>query len=130
MVLTDDNFASIVNAIEEGRGVYANIKKFVTYFSHNVTEAWPFIFQIMFNVPLALTVMQVLAIDLGTDIVPALALGTEVPEPGVMAKPPRSQNDRLIDTRLLLRALVWLGSLQTALRFTGFFFLYRTSGDG
>jgi magnesium-transporting ATPase (P-type) len=77
MVLTDDNFASIVNAIEEGRGVYANIRKFATYiFTSNMPEAWPFILQIMFNVPLALTVMQVLAIDLGTDMVPALALGT------------------------------------------------------
>jgi potassium/sodium efflux P-type ATPase len=129
MVLTDDNFASIVNAIEEGRGVYANIRKFATYiFSHNVTEAWPFIFQIVFNFPLALTVMQVLAIDLGTDIVPALALGTEAPEPGVMEKPPRSHREHLVDTPLLLRALVWLGSLQTALCFAGFFFLYWSFG--
>ena len=129
MVLSDDNFASIVNAIEEGRGVYANIKKFVTYiFTSNMPEAWPFIFQIMFNLPLALTVMQILAIDLGTDIVPALALGTEAPEPGVMERPPRSRKGRLIDRRLLLRALVWLGSIQTALCFAGFFFLYRTFG--
>ena len=129
MILTDDNFASIISAIEEGRAVYANIKKFVTYiFSHNMTEAWPFIFQIMFNVPLALTVMQVLAIDLGTDLVPALALGTEAPEPGVMNRPPRSPKDRLIDTPLLLRAMIWLGSLQTVLCFSGFFFLYWTSG--
>ena len=90
MVLTDDNFASIVNAIEEGRAVYANIKKFVTYiFSHNMTEAWPFIVQILFNIPLALPVMQVLAIDLGTDILPALALGTEAPEPGTLECRPR-----------------------------------------
>ncbi|MDD2338494.1 MAG: cation-transporting P-type ATPase, partial [Geobacteraceae bacterium] len=61
MVLADDNFASIVNAIEEGRGVYANIKKFVAYiFTSNMPEAWPFILQIMLNVPLALTVMQIL----------------------------------------------------------------------
>ncbi|HEY6008433.1 MAG TPA: cation-transporting P-type ATPase [Geobacteraceae bacterium] len=131
MVLTDDNFASIVNAIEEGRGVYANIKKFATYiFSHNMTEAWPFILQIMCNIPLALPVMQVLAIDLGTDIVPALALGTEKPEPGVMDRPPRSQREHLIDSQLLLRAMVWLGSLQTLLCFAGFFFLYRSFGYG
>jgi magnesium-transporting ATPase (P-type) len=129
MVLTDDNFASIVNAIEEGRAVYANIKKFVTYiFSHNMTEAWPFIVQILFNIPLALPVMQVLAIDLGTDILPALALGTEAPEPGTLDCRPRDPRERLIDVRLLLRALLWLGSIQTALCFTGFFFLYRTSG--
>ena len=127
MVLTDDNFASIVNAIEEGRAVYANIKKFATYiFTSNVPEAWPFIFQILFNIPLALTVMQVLAIDLGTDMVPALALGCENPEPDVMEKPPRSQTDRLIDGPLLLRALAWQGSLQAGLCFAGFFFLFWT----
>ena len=129
MVLADDNFASIVNAVEEGRGVYANIRKFATYiFTSNVPEAWPFIFQIIFNIPLALTVMQVLAIDLGTDMVPALALGTEKPEPGVMDKPPRSQKVRLVDTALLMRALLWLGSLQTLLSLAGFFFLYLSFG--
>lgn len=129
MVLTDDNFASIVNAIEEGRAVYANIKKFITYiFSHNITEAWPFIAQIVFNIPLALPVMQVLAIDLGTDIVPALALGTEAPEPGAMDRKPRGPDERLVDGRLLVRAMLWLGSLQTVLCFFGFFFLYKAFG--
>ncbi len=129
MILLDDNFASIVNAIEEGRAVYANIKKFTTYiFTSNTPEAWPFILQIMFNIPLALTVMQVLAIDLGTDMVPALALGTEAPEPGVMDRPPRSQKDRIVDVRLIIRSLLWLGSLQTLLCFIGFYFLWWTMG--
>jgi P-type Ca2+ transporter type 2C len=128
MILMDDNFASIVSAVEEGRAVYANIKKFTTYiFSSNVTEAFPFILQIMFNIPLALIVMQVLAIDLGTDMVPALALGTEAPEPDIMDRPPRSGNDRLMNRSLLLRAL-WLGSLETILCFAGFFVLYRSYG--
>jgi len=129
MILTDDNFASIVNAIEEGRGVYANIRKFATYiFTSNMPEAWPFILQIMCNIPLALPVMQVLAIDLGTDMVPALALGAEKPEPGVMDRPPRGRTEKLIDRKLLLRSMVWLGSIQTSLCFFGFFFLYRTFG--
>jgi len=129
MILLDDNFASIVNAIEEGRAVYTNAKKFSTYvFVSNAAEAWPFILQIMFNVPLPLTVMQVLAIDLGTDMVPAIALGAERPEPGVMDRPPRNMNDRLIDARLLTRALVWLGGLETVLPLIGFFFLYWTFG--
>jgi len=129
MILLDDNFASIVNAIEEGRAVYTNIKKFTTYiFTSNTPEAWPFILQIIFNIPLALTVMQVLAIDLGTDLVPALALGTERPEPGVMDRPPRSTNDRIVDVRLIVRSLLWLGSLQTALCFVGFYFLFWTMG--
>ncbi len=129
MILLDDNFASIVNAIEEGRAVYSNIRKFTTYiFTSNTPEAWPFIFQIVFNIPLALVVMQVLAVDLGTDLVPALALGTEKPEPGLMDRPPRGPKDRLVDRRLIVRAFLWLGSLQTVLCFAGFFFLWWTMG--
>ncbi|MCX6093273.1 MAG: cation-transporting P-type ATPase, partial [Candidatus Bipolaricaulota bacterium] len=129
MILLDDNFASIVNAIEEGRAVYANIRKFTTYiFTSNTPEAWPFIFQIVFNIPLALVVMQVLAVDLGTDLVPALALGTERPEPGLMDRPPRGPKDRLVDRKLILRAFLWLGSLQTLLCFAGFFYLWWTMG--
>jgi magnesium-transporting ATPase (P-type) len=129
MILLDDNFASIVNAIEEGRAVYANIRKFTTYiFTSNTPEAWPFILQILFNVPLALPVMQILAVDLGTDILPALALGTEKPEPGLMDRPPRSPSERLVNRALLLRSLLWLGSIQTVLCFAGFFFFYWSLG--
>ncbi len=97
MILTDDNFASIVNAIEEGRAVYDNIRRFVAYiFTSNVPELVPFILFVLFKIPLALTVMQILAIDLGTDMIPALALGTEAPEPGIMNRPPRSQKERLV----------------------------------
>jgi magnesium-transporting ATPase (P-type) len=129
MVLLDDNFASIVNAIEEGRAVYANIRKFTTYiFTSNTPEAWPFILQILGNVPLALPVVQLLAVDLGTDLVPALALGAEPPEPGLMNRPPRSRSERLVDGRLLLRSLLWLGSLQTLLCFAGFFWLWWSYG--
>ena len=100
MILTDDNFASIVNAIEEGRAVYDNIRRFVAYiFTSNVPELVPFILFVLFKIPLALTVMQILAIDLGTDMMPALALGTEAPEPGIMTRPPRSQKERLVNKR-------------------------------
>ncbi|MDD5263382.1 MAG: cation-transporting P-type ATPase [Candidatus Bipolaricaulis sp.] len=129
MILLDDNFASIVNAIEEGRAVYSNIRKFTTYiFTSNTPEAWPFILQIVANVPLALVVMQVLAVDLGTDLVPALALGTEKPEPGIMDRPPRGPKDRIVDRKLILRAFLWLGSIQTLLCFAGFFYLWWTMG--
>ncbi|WP_224982969.1 cation-translocating P-type ATPase [Geomonas agri] len=129
MILLDDNFASIVNAVEEGRAVYANIRKFATYIlTSNVPEAWPFILQILFGIPLPLTVMQVLAIDLGTDMLPALALGAEKPEPGVMERPPRSRRERLINRPLLLRALLWLGSLQALFCLVGFFILYASYG--
>jgi potassium/sodium efflux P-type ATPase len=129
MVLIDDNFASIVNAVEEGRAVYANIRKFVTYIlTSNVPEAWPFILQIMLNLPLPLTVMQVLAIDLGTDMLPALALGTEPPEQGIMERPPRPRKERLINKKLLGRAFLWLGSMQALFCLAGFFILYLSYG--
>ncbi len=125
MILTDDNFASIVHAIEEGRAVYDNIRRFVAYiFTSNVPELVPFILFVLFKIPLALTVMQILAIDLGTDMLPALALGTEAPEPGIMKRPPRSQSERLVNVPLLVRSQVFLGSFQAAACMLAFFALY------
>ncbi len=131
MILTDDNFASIVNAIEEGRAVYANIKKFMTYiFTSNTPEAIPFIVFAFSQarIPLALNIMQILAIDLGTDMVPALALGTELPEPGIMDKPPRNLEEHLITPAILLRAYPWLGTIQSLAAMAAFYFLYWTNG--
>jgi Ca2+-transporting ATPase len=131
MILTDDNFASIVNAVEEGRAVYANIKKFTTYiFTSNTPEAVPFIIFAFSaaRIPLALNVMHVLSIDLGTDLVPALALGAEVPEPGVMDNPPRSLKDHIITLPLLVRAYVWLGPIQSLAAMAAFYFQYWTHG--
>ncbi len=129
MILTDDNFASIVSAIEEGRGVYANIRKFVTYIlASNVPEGIPFVAFVLFRIPLPLTVMQILAVDLGTDLVPALGLGTEQPEPGTMDRPPRSRDQRLLDMPLLLRAYVFLGMIEAALSLGAFFFCYFMHG--
>ena len=113
MILTDDNFASIVNAVEEGRAVYANIKRFTSYiFTSNTPEAVPFIIFALSaaRIPIALNVMHILAIDLGTDIVPALALGAEPPEAGVMDRPPRNLNEHVITRSLLLRSYAWLVS--------------------
>jgi P-type Ca2+ transporter type 2C len=95
MILTDDNFASIVHAVEEGRAVYANIRKFVSYiFTSNTTEAVPFILFVLSGgrIPQALNVMQLLSVDLGTDLVPALALGAEPAEADTMERPPRNMN--------------------------------------
>ena len=129
MILTDDNFASIVAAIEEGRAIYANIKKFVTYiFASNIPEIVPFIAFVLFKIPLPLTVMQILAVDLGTDMVPALGLGAEPPEPGVMNKPPRPRNKRLLDIPLLLRAYCFLGPMEAVACMAGFFYIYLQYG--
>jgi magnesium-transporting ATPase (P-type) len=131
MILTDDNFASIVNAVEEGRAVYANIKKFTTYiFTSNTPEAVPFILFALSRagIPLALNVMHILAIDLGTDMMPALALGAELPEPGVMDRPPRNLKEHVITLPLLSRAYLWLGPLQSLAAMAAFYFMYWTSG--
>jgi Ca2+-transporting ATPase len=131
MILTDDNFASIVNAIEEGRAVYANIKKFCTYiFTSNTPEAIPFILFAFSagRIPIALNVMHVLSVDLGTDIVPALALGAEPPEPGIMTRLPRSLSQHVIDSGMLRRAYFVLGSVQSLMTMLAFYYFYWTKG--
>jgi magnesium-transporting ATPase (P-type) len=129
IILTNDNFGAIVSAIEEGRAIYDNIRKFITYiFSSNIPEIMPFIVTSSFaSIPLALNVRQILAIDLGTDLVPALALGMEKPEPDVMKHPPRRRGTRLVDNGLLTRAFLWLGMIEAALCFAGFFSVYLFS---
>ena len=133
MILTDDNFASIVSAVEEGRGVYVNIKKFLSYiFTSNMPEAVPFILYVMSRtrIPLGLTVMQILSIDLGTDMVPALALGAEPPEAGLMQRPPRNLKEHVITPALLLRSYGWLGLLQSLATMAAFYYHYWVHGYG
>jgi magnesium-transporting ATPase (P-type) len=129
LVLLDDNFASIVSAIEQGRSVYQNIRKFITYIlASNVAELLPFLFMVIFKIPPALMIMQILAIDLGTDLVPALALGAEKPEGGIMKRPPRKKSQFLMDTSLLLRAYGFLGLLEGLLGMAGFFLVWWSNG--
>jgi magnesium-transporting ATPase (P-type) len=129
MVLTDDNFASIVHAIEEGRAVFDNIKKFVIYiFAHLVPEAVPFIFYALLKIPAPITAMQILAIDLGTETIPALALGVEKPEPGIMKLRPRSQSRRIIDKTVLFRGYVFLGLLNTVFVLLAYFLVLFKGG--
>jgi potassium/sodium efflux P-type ATPase len=127
MILTDDNFASIVAAIEEGRVVFENIKKFITYiFAHLVPEAIPFILYVIFKLPVPITAMQILAIDLGTETLPALALGVEKAEAGIMNEPPRPRNKGLVDKVVLLRGYVFLGLFNTVgVMFAYFWTLYQ-----
>ncbi len=126
IILTDDNFASIVRAIEEGRGVYGNIRKFLTYIlTSNMSEGAPSAAFLLSRggIPLPLTVMQILAIDLGTDMVPALGLGTERPEPGVMDRPPRAPTERLMNRSVLIKAFVWYGLLETIFSMSAYFYV-------
>lgn len=129
IVLTNDNFASIIAAIELGRAVYDNIRKFITYiFASNIPEILPFLAFVLLRIPLPLTVLQILAIDLGTDLLPALALGTERPEPGVMQRKPRRQNESLLNFPTLARAYGFLGVIEAIAAFSGFFWVYWTFG--
>lgn len=127
IIITNDNFGAIIDAIEEGRAIFDNLRKFITYtFSSNVPEILPFLLTAAFNIPLALTVPQILAIDLGTDLLPALALGTEKPEADIMKHPPRGRGARLIDGKLLSRSFLWLGPIQAILCFIGFFMILNS----
>lgn len=127
VILTNDNFSTIARAIEEGRTVHDNLRKFTTYiFSSNVPEILPFIMTALLTpavMPLALGVKQILAIDLGTDLFPALALGSEIPERDVMQRPPRRKNQPVVDGRLLRRSFLWLGLLEALLCFVAFYFV-------
>ncbi|MFA6921402.1 MAG: HAD-IC family P-type ATPase [Gallionella sp.] len=129
MVLMDDNFATIVNAIEEGRTIFNNIKKFIAYVvSHTVPEMLPFIAFIALGAPLALTVVLILSIDLGTDLLPALGLGREAPEHDVMKRPPRHRDERLLSWPLLGMSYGIIGMLQAAAGFTAFFVVLHQGG--
>jgi magnesium-transporting ATPase (P-type) len=131
MVLTDDSFASIAAAVEEGRVVYDNLRKFITYvFAHATPEVIPFLVFALAggNVPLPITALQILAIDLGTETLPALALGREPAEPDVMDRPPRPAGERLIDRAMLVRAWLVLGLVEAVLVTGAFFFTLLDGG--
>jgi calcium-translocating P-type ATPase len=131
MVLTDDNFATIAAAIREGRRAYENLRKFVLYiFAHAVPEVVPFaVFALSAGtVPLPLTVLLILAIDLGTETLPALALGRERAEPDLMLRPPRPPAQRLISGRMLVRAWLLMGSLSAVLAMGIYFEVLTSAG--
>lgn len=106
IVLLNDSFASIVKAVESGRTIYENIRKFIVYvFSHNWAELIPFVLYAAVGIPLPLLVEQVLAIDLAIDVIPSLALSREPPEAGIMQEPPRSTKERLFTRKVLSRSI-------------------------
>jgi len=131
MVLTDDNFESIVAAVEAGRRVYDNVRKFILYiFAHATPEIVPFLVFALSGgrVPLPITVLQILAIDVGTEILPALALGREPVEPDAMDRPPRPRSERLIRRGLLVRAWLLLGGVSAVLVTGAYFWVLQHGG--
>ncbi|WP_292391909.1 cation-translocating P-type ATPase [Methanosarcina sp. UBA5] len=122
MILLDDNFATIVNAVEEGRTVFDNIKKFIVYIiTHTIPEVLPYIAFILFALPLSMPVQLILAIDLGTDMLPALALGEEKGEEDIMKRPPRSRNEKLLTPQVLLTAYGIKGPIEAIAGFFCYF---------
>ncbi len=131
MVLTDDNFATIVVAVEAGRQVYDNVRKFIQYiFAHATPEVVPFLLFALSGgaIPLPLTVMLILAVNVGTETLPSLALSRDPVEPGTMDRPPRPGSQGVIQAPMLLRAWVFLGGMVSALSLTGFFYVLTRAG--
>jgi magnesium-transporting ATPase (P-type) len=121
LVLLDDNFATIVAAVAEGRATFANIRRFLTYhLTDNVAELTPFVVWALSGgrFPLALGVLQILCLDIGTDLLPALALGAEAPDPDVLLRPPTARH--LIDRTLLARVFAVLGATEAVAELTAF----------
>jgi Ca2+-transporting ATPase len=131
IVLLDDNFATIVQAVRYGRSVVTNIGRFITYvLASNVPEVLPFLAMVIAGIPAALTVLQILAVDLGTDLLPALGLGADPPEPGVMRLPPRPKGLPLLNRAVMVRAYLVLGVVEGLVAMAGYLLTWRANGVG
>ncbi len=129
IVLADDNFATIVAAIQEGRSIKANIRRFASYvFTSNVAELAPFLLYVFLHIPLPLMVAQILAIDLGTDLLPAMALGADPPSPRIMDAVPERPDRPLMTRSLALKTFLFFGVMEAALGLAGFFSYFAWQG--
>jgi len=129
IILLDDNFSSIVHAIKSGRTVYDNIKSFILYIlTSNTPEIVPFLFFVLFAWPLALPVLLILCIDLGTDMLPAIGLGMESASPDIMDLKPRDPKRKIVNWKMIARSYGFIGPLQTT--FAYFVFFYILFGGG
>jgi sodium/potassium-transporting ATPase subunit alpha len=129
VVLLDNSFSSIVAGVEEGRAVFSNIQKFTTYvLASNIPEIVPYLLYMVLPVPLALTIIQILSIDLGTDLLPAIGLGQESPEPDTLKQPPRRSDERLLSFRVMATAYLFLGVIQAAFSLALFFVVLHQGG--
>ncbi|KAF5403125.1 Sodium/potassium-transporting ATPase subunit alpha [Paragonimus heterotremus] len=120
MILLDDNFATIVSGVEEGRIIFDNLKKSIAYtLTSKIPELLPFILFMLLKIPLVLGTVTILCIDLGTDMFPAISMAYEGPESDIMKRKPRDpKNDRLVNSRLVTMAFNQIGAIQAA---AGFF---------
>lgn len=132
IVILDDHFASIVNGVEEGRLIFDNLKKSIAYtLTSNVPQLIPFLAFITLRLPLPLTTILILSIDLGTDIFPAIALAYEKPEIDIMNRPPRNiEKDHLMNNHLVSYSTLQLGLVQTLAGFFAYFVVMSDYGLG
>ncbi|KHN82508.1 Sodium/potassium-transporting ATPase subunit alpha [Toxocara canis] len=130
MILLDDNFASIVVGVEEGRLIFDNLKKSIAYtLTSNIPEISPFLTYILFGIPLPLGTVTILCIDLGTDMVPAISLAYEEAESDIMKRQPRDPiHDKLVNERLISLAYGQIGMIQASAGFFTYFFIMADNG--
>jgi sodium/potassium-transporting ATPase subunit alpha len=130
LILMDDNFASIVQGIEEGRLIFSNLKKSIAYtLTSNIPEILPFLANIALQLPLGLTTIMILCIDLGTDILPAISFAYEKSESDIMKVKPRDRHtDKLVTFSLISWSYIQIGIIQAIAAFTAFFFVFNLKG--
>jgi sodium/potassium-transporting ATPase subunit alpha len=130
MILLDDNFASIVVGVEEGRLIFDNLKKSIAYtLTSNIPEISPFLTYILFGIPLPLGTVTILCIDLGTDMVPAISLAYEEAESDIMKRLPRDPvRDKLVNERLISLAYGQIGMIQASAGFFTYFWIMADNG--
>merc|ERR1719213_1016160 len=130
MILLDDNFSSIVNGVEEGRLIFDNLKKSIAYtLSSNIPEISPFLLFILCQIPLPLSTVLILCIDLGTDMVPAISFAYENPELDIMERYPRnSKRDHLVNAKLISFAYLQIGIVQASAGFFTYFYILNDYG--
>ena len=130
MILLDDNFASIVTGVEEGRLIFDNLKKSIAYtLTSNIPEISPFLLFIIADVPLPLGTVTILCIDLGTDMVPAISMAYEGPESDIMKRQPRNPfTDKLVNERLISMAYGQIGMIQASAGFFTYFVIMAENG--
>ncbi|KAL6481399.1 hypothetical protein MHYP_G00094790 [Metynnis hypsauchen] len=130
MILLDDNFASIVTGVEEGRLIFDNLKKSIAYtLTSKIPEMSPFLFFVIAGIPLALGTVTILCIDLGTDMVPAISFAYEPAESDIMKRQPRNaQTDKLVNQRLISMAYGQIGMMQAAAGFFTYFVVLSENG--
>ncbi|KAH7695126.1 Protein CATP-2, partial [Aphelenchoides avenae] len=129
IILMDDNFSSIVKGVEEGRLMYENLKKLLGYtMPHTFAEAWPVILNFCFGFPMGITAIQILSIDLGTEILPGVSMSKEPIEGDVMHRPPRKRSKGLISNALLFYSYLWPGQLESIGCFLAYLYIFVHHG--